>query len=196
MSLTLHAFGSLQALHGHDLAQTVEYVARGGRRGRHFFFFGGGGGLTFLLVPLALLFGGGRYLMKNPDKAHRLKERLKGAWNQRGTLNSYRDPSTPHYGFTPPQYGPPTQQPLAPGPHPPQAGWPSPPVPPQASGPAQPVQPAPPPSASASRSGAAMRFNPPPGWPVPPGWTPSAKSQPDPSWPPPPPGWQFWVQAS
>jgi hypothetical protein len=38
------------------------------------------------------------------------------------------------------------------------------------------------------------RFNPPPGWPVPPrGWNPPQGWQPDPSWPPPPPGWEFWV---
>lgn len=39
-----------------------------------------------------------------------------------------------------------------------------------------------------------MRFNPPPGWPVPPSdWTPPPDWSPDPSWPPPPPGWQLWV---
>jgi hypothetical protein len=38
------------------------------------------------------------------------------------------------------------------------------------------------------------RFNPPPGWPVPPeDWTPPVSWQPDPSWPPPPAGWQLWV---
>ncbi|GAA0917450.1 DUF4041 domain-containing protein [Nonomuraea longicatena] len=38
------------------------------------------------------------------------------------------------------------------------------------------------------------RFNPPPGWPVPPrGWKPPQGWQPDPSWPPPPSGWEFWV---
>lgn len=43
----------------------------------------------------------------------------------------------------------------------------------------------------------AMRFNPPPGWPLsrdgsgpPPGW------RPDPSWPAAPPGWRFWIEAS
>lgn len=42
--------------------------------------------------------------------------------------------------------------------------------------------------------GAAFRFNPPPGWPVPRlGWTPPPGWQPGPSWPQPPPGWQFWV---
>ena len=40
----------------------------------------------------------------------------------------------------------------------------------------------------------AHRFNPPPGWPVPPtGFHPPAGWRPDPSWPPPPPGWQLWV---
>jgi hypothetical protein len=40
-----------------------------------------------------------------------------------------------------------------------------------------------------------LKFNPPPGWPVPPpGWTPPSGWQPDPSWPPPPPGWKLWVK--
>lgn len=39
-----------------------------------------------------------------------------------------------------------------------------------------------------------MRFNPPPGWPVPPpGWTPPPGWVPDPSLPPAPAGWQWWV---
>ena len=39
-----------------------------------------------------------------------------------------------------------------------------------------------------------QRFNPPPGWPVPPtGFQPPAGWRPDPSWPAPPPGWQLWV---
>ncbi|BCB91183.1 DUF4041 domain-containing protein [Phytohabitans suffuscus] len=39
-----------------------------------------------------------------------------------------------------------------------------------------------------------QRFNPPPGWPVPPpGWHPPAGWRPDANWPPAPPGWQFWV---
>ncbi len=38
------------------------------------------------------------------------------------------------------------------------------------------------------------RFNPPPGWPVPPdGWRPPAGWQPDPGWPRPPDGWQWWL---
>ena len=38
-----------------------------------------------------------------------------------------------------------------------------------------------------------MRFNPPPGWPVPPpGWLPPDGWTPDTSWPPAPPGWSFW----
>ncbi|WDO07457.1 DUF4041 domain-containing protein [Streptomyces murinus] len=40
----------------------------------------------------------------------------------------------------------------------------------------------------------AYRFNPPPGWPVPPaGWTPPADWRPDPSWPAAPEGWQLWI---
>lgn len=39
-----------------------------------------------------------------------------------------------------------------------------------------------------------MRFNPPPGWLVPPrGWTPPPGWKPDPSWPVPPDGWQLWL---
>ncbi|MDT5013444.1 MAG: hypothetical protein QOH57_5061 [Mycobacterium sp.] len=41
-----------------------------------------------------------------------------------------------------------------------------------------------------------MRFNPPPGWPVSPGWAPHSTFVPDPSWPPAPPGWPFWVDDS
>ncbi len=37
------------------------------------------------------------------------------------------------------------------------------------------------------------RFNPPPGWPLPHDFVPSAGWQPDPSWPPAPAGWQLWV---
>lgn len=38
------------------------------------------------------------------------------------------------------------------------------------------------------------RFNPAPGWPVPPpGYQPPAGWTPDPSWPAPPPGWQLWI---
>lgn len=38
-----------------------------------------------------------------------------------------------------------------------------------------------------------MRFNPPPGWPVPTNWQPSAEWRPDPEWPPAPTGWRYWV---
>lgn len=37
------------------------------------------------------------------------------------------------------------------------------------------------------------RFNPPPGWPVPAGFTPDADWRPDPSWPAAPDGWEFWI---
>lgn len=40
------------------------------------------------------------------------------------------------------------------------------------------------------------RFNPPPDWPVEPGWTPPPEWVPDRSWPPAPAGWQFWVEDS
>ncbi|RDV10478.1 hypothetical protein DXK94_08065 [Arthrobacter sp. RT-1] len=37
------------------------------------------------------------------------------------------------------------------------------------------------------------KFNPPPGWPLPPtGWTPPVGWKPDPSWPEAPPDWSFW----
>jgi len=38
-----------------------------------------------------------------------------------------------------------------------------------------------------------LRFNPPPGWPLPEGFAPGAGWQPDPSWPPAPPGWPLWL---
>ncbi|MGN6238768.1 MAG: hypothetical protein ACTHNI_03410 [Cellulosimicrobium cellulans] len=41
----------------------------------------------------------------------------------------------------------------------------------------------------------AVRFVPPPGWPVPEGFTPTTDWHPDPSWPAPPPGWVFWEDA-
>lgn len=42
----------------------------------------------------------------------------------------------------------------------------------------------------------AVRFVPPPGWPVPQGFTPTTDWHPDPSWPAPPPGWVFWEDAA
>ena len=38
-----------------------------------------------------------------------------------------------------------------------------------------------------------LRFNPPPGWPLPDGFAPPPGWQPDPSWPPAPPGWSLWL---
>jgi hypothetical protein len=38
-----------------------------------------------------------------------------------------------------------------------------------------------------------LKFNPPPGWPLPWDFEPSAEWEPDPSWPPPPPGWPMWI---
>ncbi len=38
-----------------------------------------------------------------------------------------------------------------------------------------------------------LRFNPPPDWPLPPGFVPPVDWQPDPGWPPVPPGWSLWV---
>lgn len=48
--------------------------------------------------------------------------------------------------------------------------------------------------AAVSPEPGAVRFNPPPGWPLPPReWEPPADWEPDPLWEPPPPGWQLWV---
>lgn len=45
-------------------------------------------------------------------------------------------------------------------------------------------------------TGQQLRFNTPPGWPLPPeGWVPEEGWLPDPSWPPAPPGWNFWIPA-
>ena len=39
-----------------------------------------------------------------------------------------------------------------------------------------------------------VRFNPPPGWPVPPAsWLPGDDWLPDPAWPPPPDDWSWWT---
>ncbi|MBO9554819.1 hypothetical protein [Cellulomonas sp.] len=38
-----------------------------------------------------------------------------------------------------------------------------------------------------------MRFNPPPNWPVEPGFTPPRGWEPDPAWPRPPAGWRTWL---
>jgi hypothetical protein len=41
---------------------------------------------------------------------------------------------------------------------------------------------------------AALRFNPAPGWPLPPAeWSAPPGWQPDPAWPPAPPGWPLWI---
>lgn len=42
----------------------------------------------------------------------------------------------------------------------------------------------------------AVHFNPPPGWLVPPGFSPSSDWHPDPAWPAAPPGWVFWIEAA
>lgn len=42
----------------------------------------------------------------------------------------------------------------------------------------------------------AVHFNPPPGWLVPPGFSPSSEWHPDPAWPAAPTGWVFWVEAA
>jgi hypothetical protein len=97
-----------------DLPSSVEIVARGGRGGRTFFFFGGGGSAIFA-VPILLIAAAGGYLMRNPDKARGLKERIKGAWGASTTgLSPPRPPRTPsNYYLAPPpgQAPPPTSAP-------------------------------------------------------------------------------------
>ncbi len=154
MSTTLDVLWSLHGPNGSGgVAETVEFVARRGSRRSHFFFFGHGFGSGLLLVPILLMATVGGYLMRNPDKARGLKERLKGAWKAgASTLDSYRYPTA---------------------------------------GPTASFQPG---AQNASAGTGSKRFNPPPGWPVPPrDWIPSQDWKPDPSWPPAPPGWQFWV---
>lgn len=97
MSTTLEV---LLSLHGPNVsgsvAETVEFVARRGSRRSHFFFFGSGFGSALLVVPIVLVAAGGGYLMRNPDKARGLKERLKGAWKTGASaLDSYRYPYPP-----------------------------------------------------------------------------------------------------
>jgi hypothetical protein len=195
-----------------DLPQSVEIVARGGRgggRSSHFFFFGGGGS-AILAVPIFLIAAFGGYLMRNPDKARGLKERVRGAWGaSTAGLNSPRPPRAPsnYYLAPPPTSAPappawitggapigqrPTGAPAASS-NPPATNPPTIAVRHPAPAPAvvAPTQPATAP-ATATRRG--MRFNSPPQWPVPAsGWTPTPDWAPDDSWPPAPPGWQFWV---
>src|SRR5215471_15806305 len=38
-----------------------------------------------------------------------------------------------------------------------------------------------------------LKFNPPPGWPLPWDFEPPPGWEPDPAWPPPPPGWPMWI---
>lgn len=229
MSLTLEALWSLHPpVNQTVLAQSVEYVARGGRS-RHFFFLGGGGGGSiFFLIALALVIAGGRYLMKNPDRARQLKDRFKGARGQQpGPFNPYHNPTVNPYQHptaglpdpAPPPYAPPnspgTQALGPPAAWPPSQG-PGSPYGSQAAANPSPLPPttyvsavgtngsgrlpqSPPntrgiPTVSSSHPPVgAMRFNPPPNWPVPPGWAPGPGRQPDPSWPPAPTGWRFWV---
>ncbi|ORB01804.1 hypothetical protein BST30_20710 [Mycobacterium mantenii] len=169
----------LWSLHGPNgsggVAETVEFVARRGSRRSHFFFFGRGFGSAFFVVPVVLVAAVGGYLMRNPDKARGLKERLKGAWKAGGsTLDSYRYPTPPYSG---PHQGPGPDPNVHPGIRP-ENPWPA----------------NPPGFQTGSAGTDSMRFNPPPGWPAPPqDWTPSQDWKPDPSWPPAPPGWHFWV---
>lgn len=105
MSTTLDVLWSLHGPNGSGgVAETVEFVARRGSRRSHFFFFGRGFGSAFFVVPVVLVAAVGGYLMRNPDKARGLKERLKGAWKAGGsTLDSYRYPTPPYSG---PHQGP------------------------------------------------------------------------------------------
>jgi hypothetical protein len=221
--LTLHGW----AAHP-DPSQTVDILARrgrggGGGRSTHFFFFGSGVGSAILAVPIAImaLFGG--YLMRNPDKARGLKERLKGAWGAAASgLDTRIDPNAssrlgvPRYAPPHPPSASPDQQ--GPTVLPPTnlnatkghdfgsaAGQPR--TGGQLGTPPESARSYPPPQRAgltggmsaqqpATAPGAVVRFNPPPNWPVPSGWTPAPDWKPDPSWPAAPPGWQFWVPAA
>jgi hypothetical protein len=228
MSMTLDTILNLHGWAAHpDLSQTVDILARRGRGGggghsTHFFFFGGGAGSAILAVPIAImaLFGG--YLMRNPDKARGLKERLKGAWGAAASgLDARIDPTASSRGSAPPYPPPypPTASPDQQGPTvvPPNlsatngrdfgsaAGQPR--IVGQLGSPPESARSFPPPQRAgltagmraqqpAAAPGAVMRFNPPPNWPVPSsGWTPAPDWKPDPAWPAAPPGWQFWVPA-
>jgi hypothetical protein len=167
MPMTLDALWTLHGSTGSPgFAEVVNFVARGGSRRSHFVFFGSGGGSALLLVPIVLIATVGGYLMRNPDKARGLKERLNLAWKAgSSTLDSYRYPTPPGPNWPPPSYPPgsypPPNQTACQHNMPPRTG---------------------------------MRFNSPPGWPAPPaGWAPSSDWEPDPSWPAAPPGWPFWV---
>ncbi|WP_415823243.1 hypothetical protein, partial [Mycobacterium senriense] len=98
MSTTLDTLWSLHGSGGSPrMADAIEFVARRGGRSRHFFFFGGGGGSAWLAAPILFIAGVGGYLMRNPDKARGLKERVTGAWKAgANNLAAYRDPNSPH----------------------------------------------------------------------------------------------------
>ncbi|WP_019973412.1 hypothetical protein [Mycobacterium sp. 141] len=198
MSTSLDTVLSLSGwITDHELANSVEIVARRGRGGSSHFFFFGSGGSALLAVPIAILAVLGGYLMRNPDKARHLKNRLSSAFGAASSRLDSRNPGA-HNGSPPPvrppqAAGPPGWPPAIESP-PPAAGLnariqhqPAIPDTPSAPTRAAPVTPTPPP---------AMRFNAPPGWIVPGGnWFPDPQWRPDPSWPPAPAGWQFWVRA-
>ena len=245
MSMTIQL---MTALHGsidtHDLGQSVELLARGGRRSSsHFFFFGGAGGMLWIPI-LALAFFGAQ-LMRNPDKARALKQKVKDTF---GGLSAGMPASTQGHqpqsgiGGRPPrltltaepgppviatgQHAPPPPQPapappivsrqapppqLAPRPEPPrqvvhtpvaQQSEPlnrpriyvAPQSNPRVNGSTMKASGAPnPPRIAAPPMNNATRFNVPPNWPLPAGFTPTPAWQPDPSWPPAPAGWKFWA---
>jgi hypothetical protein len=134
MSLTLDAIWSLPDRSGsHSVAEALQFVARrgGSHHTRHFFFsFGhGGGAAAFLLVPILLVIAFGGYLLRHPDKARGLKERLTSAWKG-AAANPDRNrgltappPNRPSAPYTPPhtagggmtRFNPPPGWPVPPG---------------------------------------------------------------------------------
>src|ERR1700682_4708180 len=113
MSMTLDTLWSLHGWAGHpDLPQAVEFVARrGGSRSTHFLFFGSGAG-SLLFLPLAIAGAFGGYLLRNPDKARGLKERLRGAWGAAAAgLQSGGEPTNMNRGGATPPYQPPKAPP-------------------------------------------------------------------------------------
>lgn len=162
MSTTLDALWSIHGLSQQvDILQSTEFVARRGGRGFKFSFFYGPMWLLIFAVLGGWYF---QYRKKNPDRARRFEQGLRGAsasaaHRLSGALGDRTGTSgadSRHYGVGNP------------------SGYPT--------------------SATNPYAHNGKRFNPPPNWPPPPpGWVPNAEWQPDPTWPPAPPGWQFWV---
>lgn len=112
MSLTLDAIWSLPGPTGsHNMAEAVQFVARrgGSHHTRHFFFsFGHGAGGALLLVPILIVIGFGGYLLRHPDQARGLKERLTSMWKgapanlDRNRAQTAPPPNAPSGPYPPP----------------------------------------------------------------------------------------------